>query len=149
MVVRCRVTTPDRLIRDRGAVPAMLPPSPLSWEDESRRLELPTTLDSVVTIRDRVLVVPRSIVEKIQATHPADFASLERLGEVLDRWELVGLSPSRTGRLELYARLDGIWHTAVIALATEAMPFSVLITFHRVYERKVLSRERSGRLRRR
>jgi hypothetical protein len=93
--------------------------------------------------------VPWSIVQKIQTTHPADFASLDRLAEFLDRWELVGHSPKGPDRLELYGQLDGIWYTAVIALARDGEPFNVLITFHRIYERKVLSRERNGRLRRR
>jgi hypothetical protein len=127
----------------------MLPPSPFPWEDVSRRRSLPATLDYIVADRGRVLVVPRSTVAKIRTTHPADIASLDRLGELLDRWELVGLSPGGSGRLELYARLGGIWHTAVIVLANDTTPFCVLVTFHRIYERKVLSRERSGRPRRR
>ena len=127
----------------------MLPVSPLPWEDESRRQELPATLDHIVAGRGRDLIVPRTIVAKIQLTHPAYFVSLYRLGELLERWELVGQSPSSPNRLELYGQLDGVWHTAVIALASDTMPYSVLITFHRVYERKVLSRERNGRLRRR
>ena len=127
----------------------MLPVSPLSWEDEPRRQELPVTLDSVIAGRNRTLVVPRSIVAKIQVAHPADFVNLDRLGELLDRWELVGHSPNSPNRLELYGQLDGVWHTAVIALASDAEPYSVRITFHRIYERKVLSRERNGRLKRR
>lgn len=127
----------------------MLPPSPLPWEDESRRQELPESLDDVLVVRSRVLVVPRSIVAKITARHPADIASLDRLWELLDRWELIGSAPSSPARLEVYGRLDGIWHTVVIAAAGEGAAYSVLVTFHRVYERKVLSRERQGRLRRR
>jgi hypothetical protein len=95
------------------------------------------------------LIVLRSIVAKIRATHPADFASLDRLTEFLDRWELVGRSPNSPNRLELYGQIDGVRHTAVIAPASDAEPFSVLITFHRIYARKVLSRERNGRLKRR
>ena len=97
----------------------------------------------------RVLVVPRSTVRKIQQTHPLDVQCLDRLAELLDRWELVDRSPNNVDRLELHGRLDGVWFTAVIALAREPTPYNVLITLHRVYERKVLSRERSGRLRRR
>jgi hypothetical protein len=127
----------------------MLPVPPLPWEDPLRRQVLPETLPDVIAGANRVLLVPRSIVVKIQATHPADFANLGRLVELLDQWELVGLSPNRTDRLELYGQLDGVWHTAVIALASENAPYHVLITFHRVHARKVMSRERHGRLRRR
>lgn len=127
----------------------MQPAFPLPWEDESRRQQLPSTLDHILVGRERALIVPRAIVAKVQTTHPADFANLDRLTEFLDRWELFGRSPQSPNRLELYGQLDRIWHTAVIALASETAPFCVLITFHRIYERKVLSRERSGRLRRR
>src|SRR5947207_1313727 len=93
----------------------------------------------------RMLVVPQSIVEKIQARHAADLERLNRLGEFLEHWELFGLSEKGNARVELYGQLDGIWHTAAIALATDAHPFNVLLTFHRIHERKVRSRERSGR----
>ena len=127
----------------------MPPESPLPWEDETRRQQLPATLDQIVTIVGHTLIVPRSIVTKIELRHPTDVANLDRLSEFLDQWQLVGHSPNNPDRLELYGQLDGVWHTAVIAMASDAESFSVLVTFHRVYERKVLSRERSGRLRRR
>jgi hypothetical protein len=127
----------------------MLADVPFPWEDESRRQVLPETLAPAITPGSRVLLVPRSIVRKIHQTHPRDVECLDRLAELLDRWELVGLSPNSTDRLELYGQLDGVWHTAVIALASENAPYNVLITFHRVYARKVMSRERHGRLRRR
>ena len=127
----------------------MLSDVPFPWEDESRRQLLPETLGHAITHVSRVLLVPRSIVRKIQQMHPLDMESLDRLAELLDGWELVGRSPNSVDRLELYGRLDGVWYTAVIALAREPAPFNVLITLHRVYERKVLSRERSGRLKRR
>lgn len=127
----------------------MLPVSPCPWEDESRRQILPETLAYAMGGQNRILIVPRAIVQKIQERHRVDFANLDGLEELLDRWELVGLSSSGTNRLELYGQLDGVWHTAVIALASETESFNILVTFHRVYERKVLSRERNGRLRRR
>jgi hypothetical protein len=108
----------------------------------------PESLVGFIAGQSQVLIVPRTIVDKIQARHASDIAHLERLRELLDGWEPVGLSPSGTGRLELYGQIDGVWHT-VVALANEVTPYSVLVTFHRVYARKVLSRERSGRLRRR
>ena len=127
----------------------MLSDVPFPWEDESRRRVLPESLAHEITPVSRVVLVPRSIVSKIQQTHPLDVEGLDRLTELLDRWELVGRSPISTDRLELYGRLDGVWYTAVIALAREPAPYNLLVTFHRVYERKVRSRERSGRLKRR
>ena len=127
----------------------MQPVSPFPWEDESRRQLLPESLIGFIDVQSRVLIVPRTIVDKIQARHAIDIAHLERLSELLDGWEVVGLSPSGTGRLELYGQINGVWHIVVIALPNEVAAYSVLVTFHRVYERKVLSRERSGRLRRR
>ena len=62
--------------------------SPVPWEDESRRQELPSTLAQVIVVRTRTLVVPRSTVAKIKATHPTDFASLNRLAQLLDGVEL-------------------------------------------------------------
>ena len=91
----------------------MLPVPPLPWEDFSRRLVLPETLLAVTGGHGRYLVVPLTIVHKTQAVHPSDVASLDRLSELLDGWELVGQSPSNPNRVEIYGRLDGIWHTAV------------------------------------
>ena len=127
----------------------MLSDVPFPWEDEPRRQLLPETLTHAISPVSRVLLVPRSIVRKIQRTHPSDVENLDRLVELLDRWDLVGRSPNSVDRLELYGRLDGVWYTAVIARARDPAPFNVLITLHRVYERKVVSRERSGRLKRR
>jgi len=121
----------------------------MDWEDATRRRTIPDSLAAWLGDRSRLLVVPYSITEKIRSTHSTDLRRLDRLGEFLDSWEFVGLSDKGSVRLELYARLDGIWHTAVIALATDTQPYNVLLTFHRLYERKVRSRERSGRLKRR
>ena len=121
----------------------------MRWEDAARRQTIPETLLALLGDCPRILIVPQSIVEKIRATHPADLDRFDRLGEFLDQWTLMGSSEKGDARLELYGQLDGIWHTAVIALATDVQPFNVLLTFHRTYERKVRSRERSGRLKRR
>lgn len=82
--------------------------SPFPWEDESRRQMLPESLVGFIAGQSRVLIVPRAIVHKIQTRHAVDIAHLDRLGELLDGWELVGLSPSSTGRLELYGQIDGV-----------------------------------------
>ena len=110
---------------------------------------MPESLLTVVGGLGHYLVVPHSIVHKIHTVHPSDIEGLDRLREILDGWELYGFSPSKADRVEIYGRLDEVWHTAVVAQATVESHFSVLITFHRMYERKVLSRERGGRLIRR
>ena len=80
----------------------MLPVPPLPWEDFSRRLVLPETLLSVAGGLGRYLVVPLTQVHKIRAVHPSDVASLDRLRELFDGWELFGRSPSNPNRVEIY-----------------------------------------------
>jgi hypothetical protein len=109
------------------------------------RRSLPLGLQRQLDTDSAELAVPISVRDKIAARHPLDAAALERVGELLDGWELAGMSPKGDGRLELYGRLDNMWFTAVIkSEATTAI--NVLITAHRVYARKVRSRERKGHL---
>jgi hypothetical protein len=113
----------------------------LIWEAFEFRQVLPTLFrEELQSIAD-IVVVPKNIVEKIRDYHAADLPSLIRWGELLTNWEVRGISRTNEGRLEVYGKLDGVWFRAVIARDRP----NVLVTFHRVYEKKVRVRvERHG-----
>lgn len=111
------------------------------WEVFELRGTLPGVLRNELRSASPIVAVPRNIVEKIRDQHDADYPFLQRWGTVLVEWEISGRSRSDERRIEVYGRLDGIWFRAVIA---HDVP-NVLVTFHRVYEKKVRLRiERDG-----
>jgi len=116
------------------------------WEVVRLRQRMPESLLQFSQSASRILVVPTRVFQKIKARHPTDVTWLERLGEILAGWEYVGLSPKGIERLEVYSRLDGVWCMAVIRLAETDAAVNVLITLHRVYERKVRGRVQDGYL---
>ncbi len=120
----------------------------LTWEDPELRQVLPTSLGEFIPPDRRVLAVPANVREKVAERHPDDAAMLAQLGRLIHGWECAGRSPSGGDRVEIYGRLDGMWHTAVLAV-DEGAGVSVLSTFHRVYERRVEARLSSGRITRR
>ena len=116
------------------------------WEVEPLRQVLPDSLVRYAGTSQRVLVIPASVVTKIQERHPADVALLARLADFFERWEYVGWSTKGTRRLEVYGRVEHVWHTAVIRVADADLPVNVLATFHHLYERKVQPRFRRGEI---
>ena len=119
----------------------------MKWEATELRRRLPDALVRFFGAASPILAIPRNVVEKAAARHPADLAALTRLGELLDGWAYAGMSPAHARRLEIYGMLDRIWHTVVICLADADSDPNVLVTFHRQYARKVLGRARQGRIR--
>ena len=113
------------------------------WEVEPLRQVLPDSLVRYAGTSQRVLVIPASVVTKIQERHPADVALLARLADFFERWEYVGWSTRGRRRLEVYGRVDHAWHTAVIRVTDADLPVEVLATFHRLYERKVCTSGKS------
>jgi predicted xylose isomerase-like sugar epimerase len=103
-------------------------------------------VDHIPSGSHRVVVVPLNVVAKIEQRHAADIAAFKRLRELLDSWEFAGLSLSAANRLEVYGRIDSIWYAVMVRLATAETPYNVLVTFHRVYERKVMARYCRGRI---
>jgi len=99
-------------------------------------------------VRSQKVVLRASIKAKILRNHPADAEYLPRIGEVLTAWERQGRSPTHAGRFERYARLDGVWFTAVVQVAVEGSDYrdNFVVTFHRVDASKVASRTRQGRI---
>lgn len=136
---RCKVNCRCRIERRRVDEPLQ------TWEDATLRRELPATLRDLHDSARRAVVVPTQMRDKVVAKHAPDADQLARYGELLRDWEYAGLSPT-SGRLEVYGRLDGVWHTAVIVVDDPRVPVNILTTFHRLYERKVLARARSGRI---
>lgn len=110
------------------------------WEVFELRGTLPRVLRNELRSASPIVAVPRNIVEKIRDQHDADYPFLRRWGAVLTGWEVSGRSKSDERRIEVYGRLDGIWFRAVIA---DDVP-NVLVTFHRVYEKKVRLRIEHG-----
>ncbi len=121
-------------------------PEIFSWEDGPLRLNLPDSLLRFSSSCARTLVVPKSVVGKIEVRHPTDVAMVRRLGELFRGWEYAGLSPKGNQRLEVYRQFDGKWYVAVIQMGCRDLGVNVLVTFHQVYARKVRSRVCGGNL---
>lgn len=115
------------------------------WEDHSRRASIPKSLFEVMRSELDTLFVPKNIVEKIEEAHGGDIGFFDNLSNVLSQWKYAGFSPLHKDRLEVYARIDGIWVTIVIASSQE-FETPVLITLHRIKERKVNNRIAKGYL---
>jgi hypothetical protein len=123
-----------------------LPVQPLEIRELRQQLQRP--LQDLLELSRTEVIVDRTAHRKITSGHPLDAPYLNRLPELFDGWILAGISPKHSSRLEIYCRIDGIWFTVVVRADPE-LGASFLVTLHRLYARKVASRERKGYLIRR
>ena len=121
---------------------------PFPFEDASLRSRLPSDLQHIWSVPTDLVIVPTNIRDKILESHTVDAGVITRIHELLATWQLTGPSPKGTDRFEVYAQMDGVWLTAVVVFDDE-IAANILVTLHRILERKVLSRERRGYLTRR
>lgn len=125
--------------------PAPTQRAPARWEAPELQQLLPREIARLLNTTSDVLAVPSNVAAKIGERHAADRSLLAQLGDLLERWEILGPSPKDVDRIEVYGRLEGVWVTAVIKADHQA-GLPVLTTFHRIYARKVESRRGKGYL---
>ena len=115
------------------------------WEMREMRGRVTTPLTIIDPEPYGSVAVPKNVYQKIMKDHSSDFEYLEHLGEVINSWEHIGISPKDAQKIEFYKKINDIWFTAVVK-RDQSLQVYILTTFHRIYKRKLEKRIESGYL---
>jgi hypothetical protein len=115
------------------------------WEIPELRTKIQSSFEPFGKPKYENMFVPKNILAKLSGKHAIDMPYINKVGEVVNHWELRGISPKNELAMECYKKLDEIWFIAVIKDDSK-MGGYILTTFHRLYDRKVMSRLAGGYL---
>jgi hypothetical protein len=113
------------------------------WEVPELRMHMPRELQWELKAAVAIVAVSRRKLGVMEAEHPADREYFGKMNDVIQNYELWGVSRSSDQAIELYKQLNGIWFTVVIFKQSEHTRLNSVGTMHRIARRKVESRRRS------
>lgn len=113
------------------------------WEVPELRMRMPPELQLELHAAAAIIAVSRRKLSVMEAEHPADREYFANMNDVIQNYELWGVSRSSDRAIELYKQLNGIWFTVVIFKQSEHTLLNSVGTMHRIERRKIESRRRS------
>jgi len=107
------------------------------WEVPELRMRMPLDLQLELNVAAAIIAVSRRKLSVMEAEHPADREYFGKMNDVIQNYELWGVSRSSDRAIALYKQLNDIWFTVVVFKQGEQTKLNSVGTMHRIERRKI------------